>query len=36
LPVGITIAGPIGADRATLLAADWIHARLRGPTTDLD
>jgi Asp-tRNA(Asn)/Glu-tRNA(Gln) amidotransferase A subunit family amidase len=36
LPVGITIAGPIGADRATLLAADWIHARLRGPTTELD
>ena len=28
LPVGITIAGPIGADRATLLAADWIHARI--------
>ncbi len=30
LPVGITIAGPIGGDRATLLAADWIHARLGG------
>jgi Asp-tRNA(Asn)/Glu-tRNA(Gln) amidotransferase A subunit family amidase len=28
LPVGITIVGPIGGDRATLLAADWIHARL--------
>jgi amidase len=28
LPVGITVAGPIGADRATLLAADWIHARI--------
>jgi Asp-tRNA(Asn)/Glu-tRNA(Gln) amidotransferase A subunit family amidase len=28
LPVGITIAGPVGGDRATLLAADWIHARL--------
>lgn len=28
LPVGITIAGPSGADRATLLAADWIHAKL--------
>ena len=28
LPVGITIVGPIGGDQATLLAADWIHARL--------
>ena len=28
LPVGITIVGPIGGDRAMLLAADWIHARL--------
>ena len=28
LPVGVTIVGPIGGDRATLLAADWIHARL--------
>jgi Asp-tRNA(Asn)/Glu-tRNA(Gln) amidotransferase A subunit family amidase len=28
LPVGITVAGPFGADRATLLAADWIYARL--------
>ena len=28
LPVGITIVGPIGDDQATLLAADWIHARL--------
>ncbi len=28
LPVGVTVAGPIGADRATLLAADWIHARI--------
>jgi amidase len=28
LPVGITIVGPIGEDRATLLAADWIHPRL--------
>ena len=28
LPVGITIVGPIGGDRETLLAADWIHARL--------
>jgi amidase len=25
LPVGVTIAGPIGADRSTLLAADWSH-----------
>ena len=30
LPVGVTIVGPIGADRATLLAADWIHAKLGG------
>jgi amidase len=28
LPVGVTVAGAIGADRATLLAADWIHARV--------
>jgi Asp-tRNA(Asn)/Glu-tRNA(Gln) amidotransferase A subunit family amidase len=28
LPVGVTVAGPIGADRATLLAADWIHTRI--------
>ena len=28
LPVGITVVGPIGADRATLLAADWTHARI--------
>jgi Asp-tRNA(Asn)/Glu-tRNA(Gln) amidotransferase A subunit family amidase len=28
LPVGLTIAGAVGADRATLRAADWIHARL--------
>ena len=31
LPVGVTIAGPIGADRPTLLAADWIHTRLGEP-----
>ena len=31
LPVGITIVGPIGGDQATLLAADWIHARLGRP-----
>jgi amidase len=31
LPVGITIVGPIGRDRATLLTADWIHARLGRP-----
>jgi amidase len=36
LPVGITIAGPIGADRATLLAADWIHARIGRWDTELD
>jgi len=34
LPVGITIVGPIGGDRETLLAADWIHARL-APTDSL-
>ena len=28
LPVGVTIAGPIGADRPTLSAAHWIHTRL--------
>jgi amidase len=28
LPVGVTVAGPLGADRATLLAADWIFAKL--------
>ena len=28
LPVGITVVGPIGGDRATLLAADWLHPRL--------
>jgi len=27
LPLGISVVGPIGADRATLLAADWIQAR---------
>jgi Asp-tRNA(Asn)/Glu-tRNA(Gln) amidotransferase A subunit family amidase len=36
LPVGITIAGSIGADRATLLAADWIHTRLGASTTEAD
>ncbi|HET9762039.1 MAG TPA: amidase, partial [Casimicrobiaceae bacterium] len=28
LPLGVTVAGPIGADRATLTAADWIHAKI--------
>jgi Asp-tRNA(Asn)/Glu-tRNA(Gln) amidotransferase A subunit family amidase len=27
LPLGITVAGRIGGDRETLLAADWIHSR---------
>jgi hypothetical protein len=36
LPVGVTIAGPIGADRSTLLAADWIHARLGSPVAELN
>jgi Asp-tRNA(Asn)/Glu-tRNA(Gln) amidotransferase A subunit family amidase len=30
LPVGISVVGSIGADRATLRAADWMHARLGG------
>jgi Asp-tRNA(Asn)/Glu-tRNA(Gln) amidotransferase A subunit family amidase len=30
LPVGITVVGAVGADRAMLLAAEWIHARLGG------
>ena len=33
LPVGVTIVGPIGADRATLLAADWIQTRFAGPAS---
>jgi amidase len=28
LPLGVSVLGPLRADRATLLAADWIHARL--------
>jgi len=28
LPVGVTVAGPLGADRAMLLAADWIYCKL--------
>ncbi|HUH92027.1 MAG TPA: amidase [Casimicrobiaceae bacterium] len=28
LPLGVTVAGPIGADRATLLAAEWIQAKI--------
>lgn len=27
LPIGVTVVGPIGSDRETLLAADWIHGR---------
>ncbi|HEX3631274.1 MAG TPA: amidase [Casimicrobiaceae bacterium] len=36
LPVGISVVGSVGADRATLRAADWIHARLGGsePTAE--
>jgi Asp-tRNA(Asn)/Glu-tRNA(Gln) amidotransferase A subunit family amidase len=30
LPVGVTVVGTVGADRATLRAAEWIHARLGG------
>ena len=29
LPLGVTIAGPLASDRATLRAAEWIHTRLR-------
>ena len=36
LPVGVTLAGPIGADRPTLLAADWIHARLGQAQPQID
>jgi len=28
MPLGLTVVGPLGGDRATLFAADWIHARL--------
>jgi amidase len=28
LPIGVSVVGQIGADRETLLAADWIHGRL--------
>jgi Asp-tRNA(Asn)/Glu-tRNA(Gln) amidotransferase A subunit family amidase len=30
LPVGVTVVGTAGADRATLRAAEWIHAQLGG------
>jgi Asp-tRNA(Asn)/Glu-tRNA(Gln) amidotransferase A subunit family amidase len=30
LPLGVTVVGPLAGDRATLLAAEWIHARLGG------
>jgi amidase len=34
MPLGLTVVGPLAADRATLRAADWIHARLgSGETT---
>ena len=28
LPLGVTVVGPIGADRLTLLAANWIQTRI--------
>jgi Asp-tRNA(Asn)/Glu-tRNA(Gln) amidotransferase A subunit family amidase len=28
LPLGVSVVGPFGADRATLLAADWIQSRI--------
>jgi Asp-tRNA(Asn)/Glu-tRNA(Gln) amidotransferase A subunit family amidase len=30
LPLGVTIVGAVGGDRATLRAAEWIHATLGG------
>jgi Asp-tRNA(Asn)/Glu-tRNA(Gln) amidotransferase A subunit family amidase len=30
LPLGLSVVGPVGADRAALLAADWVQARI-GP-----
>ena len=30
LPLGVSVVGAVGADRATLRAAEWIHARLGG------
>jgi Asp-tRNA(Asn)/Glu-tRNA(Gln) amidotransferase A subunit family amidase len=30
LPLGVTVVGPFGRDRATLVAAEWIHTRLGG------
>jgi len=30
LPLGVTVVGPLAGDRATLLAAEWIHAQLGG------
>ena len=33
LPVGVTVVGAVGADRATLRAADWMYARLGGEPT---
>jgi Asp-tRNA(Asn)/Glu-tRNA(Gln) amidotransferase A subunit family amidase len=30
LPVGVSVVGAVGADRAMLRAAEWIHARLGG------
>jgi len=28
LPLGVSVVGPVGADRAALLAADWIQTRI--------
>lgn len=36
LPLGVTIVGAIGDDRATLRAAEWIHAQLGGDGTEPD
>jgi Asp-tRNA(Asn)/Glu-tRNA(Gln) amidotransferase A subunit family amidase len=36
LPLGISVVGTVGADRATLRAAEWIHARLGGSMSEED
>jgi Asp-tRNA(Asn)/Glu-tRNA(Gln) amidotransferase A subunit family amidase len=35
LPVGVSVVGSVGADRATLRAAEWIHAQLGGSEQNL-
>jgi Asp-tRNA(Asn)/Glu-tRNA(Gln) amidotransferase A subunit family amidase len=31
LPLGVSVVGPVGADRATLLAANWVQGRIGLP-----